>query len=599
MRVALRILAAQALRVRFAVSSGLVALASFASGYALMRSVEPLPLQSRDERAADLTSTAGHSQLVTDAQISRAPRAELLAAMAANQDELAQEHQLFVWIEALDAAGLRTLFHTSQLKELRENLKKLPADTIPYVLRTLIRRWLELDAAAMLAWLPRANIDFPESEEPVYQIIAAVAQSRPGKAVEFLAQLAPGQFRERVADQLFEQLATSDPKSAREFLRRFSDSEISGASHRGFQKGLCRSDPLAAIALAKAIPDEKEREAALQMLGRDLERHSPAVIAEVFRSFGARDPTLTLTLLADVDPKRAAQAVGELLANRSSDQRQPNRWSYVSIAGKEFGRTAPREAVAWALALPDDVRSQALAAVSSGWARINPREALLYLDEHLPRQSEHLPGEGASRSDPRIAAFQEWVRADDTAARSWADALPRGDLRNAAQAALLLNLAHQAGRSDEVLRRANTLAPEEFKTVALEITQALAHHDARATVDWALQLARKTEAFETVEISVEHWFVSDPHAAAAWVEALPPGSARDAGAAACARIAISLDAMSASEWVEQIGDRQRRETAAQQVATEWKKRDAAAADGWLAAILSRDPNSSAAGSALR
>ncbi len=571
--------------MRFPLSLGLIATASFAGGYALMRSVEALPQDSASEARANPATASTRPPLAPAAQSSSAPVQDLLAAMVENDDEFTQEHQLFVAIQGLDAAEFRTLFATHEGAERRQQLEKLPADLRFHVLQSLTRRWLELDAPAMLAWLPRAKIDFPGRNGNVHEIIKAVAETRPEKAVEYVSNLPMDEFRESIASALFEQLAAVDPESARAFLRRFPDPAASAAPRYGYRKGLARSDPLAAIAFAKTIPEEPQRTAALQSIGNDLEQQPSAVVAEVCRNLEeSYTRRATLQKFAEFDPARAAEAAADLLATPPPNERPYDRQDYVSVAGKEFGRVAPAEAVAWALSLTDDVRSSALEAVSSGWAQINPKEALFYLDALPPETFEAAPRGPAFRQDPRLAAFQEWVRADDTAARIWADALPPGDLRRGAQGALILNLAHIGSRSEELMRELSALAPEEFKAVALEVAQSLAFKDASAAVDWAFQVAQTRQEYEPMEISVEHWFVADPQAAASWVEALPPGPTRDAAAAACARLAISLDAISASSWVAQIADPQRREATAQQVAAEWKKRDAEAAEAWLSRI---------------
>jgi hypothetical protein len=185
--------------------------------------------------------------------------------------------------------------------------------------------------------------------------------------------------------------------------------------------------------------------------------------------------------------------------------------------------------------------------------------------------------------DPRKPALQAWLQKDARAALEWLDALPPGDQKDSLVARSLCTLAKE-GQYQEVNRRWANLTDQQLDAVAKTLAEAYAAQDPKQAADWATDVARQRGRLEPMQTAVEYWMLKDPAGAGSWVQALPEGSFRDTGAAACAHVAAMGNVNDAVTWVSQISDESKRIAAAEIVAKEWAVRDSPAATAWLKSL---------------
>jgi hypothetical protein len=561
--------------MRFAGLFSLVVVLSFAAGYALVNPAAPQIKTATLRPQLDAKSTA---VLAAEPDTLPARRVDLFESLTPKDDQLAQAHAIRATIETLGASELRALFEPPGSDDLPKRLHDLPNDLYPSVFQDLVRRWLDVDEAAVLAWLPQAPRYFPKGSARLHLILGAVAERDAEAALDVARRHPESGYRDSLVHSLFEQLAKENPARARALFARVEDDpKVREAAENGYQRGLFATDPAAEINALKTAPEGEGKTNVFVIIAKMGEQTPAAILAACRVIDEPSDRSGALSQLATWNPVGAAHVAEEVLAAFPNDPVE-SRKSYVSSAAYAWARTNESQATAWALSLPEELRASALGRIAASLADIDPSAGSQYFGKLVRADSQDVPAPPSA--EDRAALFDEWMFADAASARAWADGLPPGEVRNAMQAKVLIEDARR-GHAEDVLRRAAALPIAQAKTVALLAAQSLAGQNGQRAADAMLEFARSTHEHEPLEVAVERWFSYDSQSAAAWVEQLPSGPARDAAAAACARVAVGVDAEAATAWVEQISDASRRMQAAEIVATEWKKRDALAAEAWL------------------
>jgi hypothetical protein len=569
---------------------GVAAVVGFASGFSIFR-----PESASNPVAPTNEPTAANSSLSHDARVAAPsfgtvtpPDGALLAAMEREPDEIKQGAALYVAVSRLDATAIRALFELPQNDAFKKHLSSLPEQLREALWRGLIERWLEVDEAAALAWLPHAQDSMADAKKELPWIFRAFASASPDAAEAFVRSVADMSQRKEFARQLIDTLAAKNPGRARDWFAHFPEPELQEAIQRGYRRGLSRNDPRAALALAQTLPDSPERKELQDWIKADAAERGPALALEIDRALDGKRSLQRLQSLTESDPISAARVIGEMLANPETEETANDRSDLAYAAAAALARADPAKACAWAATLPEELRAVAFLPIAGIWSDYQPKEALLWFHEQYRADLEHFPVRAEIYKDSQTQALSQWLGADPTAALAWLDTLPDRDLRSRLQAGVLPTLARN-GNFDEIERRWSGVPAEMFKSVARDMAGSLALVEPERTVAWARQVAEQRQDGEPFEIAIEQWFLKEPQTVAPWVEALPAGLLRDAGAAACARVAIALDAPAAVEWVAQIADAKARRAAAEAIVTTWRRRDPKAADAWLAAQRGAQP----------
>jgi hypothetical protein len=168
-----------------------------------------------------------------------------------------------------------------------------------------------------------------------------------------------------------------------------------------------------------------------------------------------------------------------------------------------------------------------------------------------------------------------WESADPDSARAWVDALPAGNVKNTLLSVRAIEMANGDGWT-MALNLPN--GGPRNNAINLLIQRWPASDAASATPVFLNTLADQP-ALQTTAISsaVSAWLNQDEQAASQWVSSLPPGTARDAGAAQVVTAALKNDPATAFNWAVSIGAAAQRNTQISRVVTQWAAKDPAAA----------------------
>lgn len=399
---------------------------------------------------------------------------------------------------------------------------------------TLLQGWAETDPEAALAYLRR----MPRGAEfslGLRIVLHALATRDIERALRLAAELAGTREDRAIYSELFSRMAQADAATAIQRLALVPSGEGRANALRAVADAWARSDPAAALAWARSLPDE-DRPPAMETVLRELTEREPARAIELAQqtlSGPALERTVfeALRRLAAADPREAAGLVrllppGEMQTLVAVDVAG-------SLAGQDVGA-----ALAWVDTLPaGPAQSLALNQVIAHWARRDPAGAGRHvaalppgpLQEGAALQlgaiwgaepaaalawSGTLP-EGKTRRDAVAAIVSGWAQREPEAATRWTAAQPAGAVSSAAfEGALSYWILQDAPAVREFVRE---LAGDVQVRAATAIAPALAQKDPLATLAWAESLPLPPARDAARAAAFARWRGNAPAAADAWL----------------------------------------------------------------------------------
>ncbi|HEX2749302.1 MAG TPA: hypothetical protein VHM91_14940 [Verrucomicrobiales bacterium] len=303
--------------------------------------------------------------------------------------------------------------------------------------------------------------------------------------------------------------------------------------------------------------------------------NAPAALAMIRENVGGGMESMRyMSMLAykwgEVDP---ATAMAEL---SKGDDRGGRMGQTVALAG--WAAKDPQGAIAWLAAYEGDAREKEWMGMSliNGLARSSPEEAMKY--------ALTIKDEG-SRTRAAESIAREMIRSGGTEkATAWLATITDADMKKGAFQTV----------SDQLLRSDPAKAAEFIKQHANEdyargavasLANNLAKKDVQQGLDFAGTLTGQSQARAYGSV-ISEWLDQNKGAGAAdaakYVEAMPAGANKDAGARELARQAMRQDPLTAIEWAKSIQDTETRSETLVEAGRRYMREDQAAASAWLA-----------------
>jgi len=218
---------------------------------------------------------------------------------------------------------------------------------------------------------------------------------------------------------LLEELAAVDPLRALALARAESDLPLREKFLFAVLYAWARSDPGAAAAQARALPEVDRVNAVTAVLTGAV--HSPATAVRLTEQLCRDDPArareygyAVIAALAQVGEYRTAVRFAESARGVATGENE-DRLKWIQSAFSHWARQEPEYAALATLGLTDaGSRYEALLAVVADWVRIDP-EGLTEFVQHLPA--------GADRTNTLGEALRLWVSNNPKAASAWIDRL--------------------------------------------------------------------------------------------------------------------------------------------------------------------------------
>ncbi len=297
------------------------------------------------------------------------------------------------------------------------------------------------------------------------------------------------------------------------------------------------------------------------------------------------DPEAALASLANVDLKKQGDAPISVLSAIVADDPERARawledpenamarypWIGQFLAGavaKEWVRTDPDAALAWAVGLPDSQQAGAYSGVLGSLAMTDPANAAeraLALQDNGARS--HILGEIA----------EVWAARDPAAASAWAMGL-EGSAREATMGKILGTMARSdpAGAASRVGEMG-----ESGGAYVLPVVESWSQQDPAAAAAWTLKQPANNNSGRALGTALWHWTTREPEAASQWLADQPADPVLDGGIAGLSKAATGIDPGAATQWANSISDPALRETMVTSSLGAWRKADPGAANRWV------------------
>lgn len=355
-------------------------------------------------------------------------------------------------------------------------------------------------------------------------------------------------------------LSQPDPMSRMQALLAYIDT-LSGAEIPAALEALRKTSPewdpeakmLAHILLTRWAQDDPDA--------------AYASLASINPKKNGSDATSILASLASMDPQRAAAWLADP-ANTLANLPWMGQFLAGSVA-KEWVRTDPDAALAWASSLPESQRSGAYSGVLGTLAASDPeRASTIAMTLSADASRTHIVGEIA----------KSWARSSPEAALAWAQSLEGRD-RGAAMNEALGTWAQQT--PDEAAAfLTNLSASESIDPYITRIAGAWSSQSPADAAKWVTSQAAGSGRTEAMGHVAWNWTNADPVAASTWLGEQPAGPDRDNAIGGLAKAAFPSDPAGALNWAAEISNENSRTEAMNRGLREWSKRDPEAAHQW-------------------
>ncbi len=284
------------------------------------------------------------------------------------------------------------------------------------------------------------------------------------------------------------------------------------------------------------------------------------------RGFGT---VTVLASLASKDPQAAAKFFND---PDNPILKMPRVGSFAALGvAREWSRTDPTGAMAWAKSLPEDSRAGAYSGLVGGMMGEDPLAATRTAKE-LP------PGEDRERLMGNIA--ETWGSKDPTAALAWATTL-EGEEKTEATKKALNGWANKDPKA--AAAHLATLPPAERDKYTGSIAGRWANRNPSEAAAWLTTQPEGDGRKEAMGSVMGTWSETEPEKASAWLVTQPSGASKDTGIVALANSQVKSDPEAALTWAETINDPTTRSLQLKANVRQWARRDAPAASRWVAA----------------
>jgi len=516
----------------------------------------------------------------------------VLAALRFKNDKLRCAHDLFAALQNFDASQFRLrASDRTGVTALLQECDKLPWEIRALLVEGVVERWVEVDRSAAMGWFEQNDDVFEKHQSLRRSVMEAFARKMPDETFAYALARPTAKEREEYVSIVMRTIADRDPNRASRWIERIQDEKLRNLATDSWRNGLAKAAPLAAADLALSMTDTTKAEAVWGAAVSEAERRGPAELSALAaKSHERRFLGPVAAAMSARDPQGAAQLANELLAKATPGEVRQASWQYLDAVTNAYVRKDSAAAAEWAAALPAGARAGALGIVAKSWAADDPQAALAWLEANSERLAIDKEKPLGQEADPRMAAFGSWLQRDEGAARAWSEGLPAGEMRNAAEAQLILLLA-QTGRGIEAAQRSAAFSADPAGEISSRVATELARTDPISAAKWAAELPAGKAQERAVTETVTRWTLQDPPAVRRWLEQFAPSEVRDRAIATYAGTLAIADPPTATPWVMQVSDPLRRTQAAQNLFWRWDLSDPAAARAWLRAVPGIDEES--------
>jgi uncharacterized membrane protein YgcG len=300
--------------------------------------------------------------------------------------------------------------------------------------------------------------------------------------------------------------------------------------------------------------------------------NAPAALAMIRENVSGMESMRYMGTLAykwgQVDPLTAMKELAK------GDERSGRMSQNVVLTG--WAATDPKAAMEWLNAYEGEGKDWLGMSIVNGMAKSDPEGALKYVSGLENKDDRTRGAETIAREMIRLGGAEKAV--------AWLNGLTDPDMKSGAFRTIAEQMMR--GDTDKAAEWIKTYAGEDYARDAVRnLSETLARKDPQEALKFANDLTGKAQS-SAINQAVNEWVRQNDGAgmadAAKYVESLPAGDNRDAGAQAIARQAVREDPQAAIAWANSIKNTEERADTLVDVARRYMFQDRDAAEAWLA-----------------
>ena len=523
-----------------------------------------------------------------DAKIER-----LVTGALRKGDGIERGSEVYLAIESLTADDCRRLVgNDAALKSVIEKFADADLQIGEQVVSGLIRRWLEFDREAAIAWLPRALDLIPKGKDAHHWIVNALATRLPEPLLALVPARRDAEERADIIEEALAKLAAGDPVKARAWVSNCVDRDDRLIAEKTLQRAIVRADPLRAVELAESTKDRSEAEALLNFAAMSAARMGPGILRQ-FANLPMKPWMMSeiIGVTALEDPEMAV----DLAIQSRGDDDDDDASGTLGSAFTALAKRDPSRCLERLEGLQGRDLAAAVSAIGYMWAAYDPKAALSWLAERSPAERNNINMQMGDRpKDVLVFGFAEWMENAPEEARAWADSLPPGAASDLLQIEVARALT-DSGQPAEATQLLARLGKAAKPAVVEQVASSWARRDPKSAAEWAIACEPGPAQNRALAGVVGTWANQDQPAVEQWLSQFPPGEARDRSIMAFLWRAnawtVSREQRTAEfdAWFSLIGDPWHRAEAARSSFWNRGSSDRAAARAWLSSLENVDP----------
>lgn len=410
-------------------------------------------------------------------------------------------------------------------------------------------------------WYGQAKASASAEARTLVRIQQAVAEAKAGSAKESAASTRVPMPRGISGDNLADIFSSPGPLDRFQGIFAFVqglpaariEEEILKA-REAMQAGNFDADRMFAMHLLMTRYGLEEPQKAMAWLGgQDM----------MTRGFGT---VTVLASMASKDPQAAAKFFSD---PENPILKVPRMGSFAALGlAREWSRTDPAGALAWAKTLPEESRAGAYTGVVGGMMTEDPKAAIRTAQE-LP------PGEDRERLMGNLS--ESWANRDPEAALKWAGTL-EGEEKSEATRKALNGWASRDPKAASAY--VATLPPEQRDAAVGTVAGRWANQNPAEAATWLSGQAEGDGKKDAMGSVMNSWTAMEPEKASAWLRDQPEGVSKDQGIVSLANSQMKSDPEAAMTWASTISNPATRSLQMKTNMRQWARRDAGAASAW-------------------
>jgi RNA polymerase sigma factor (sigma-70 family) len=395
-------------------------------------------------------------------------------------------------------AWYSSIYRAWAVKDLTSALaaaEKLPSGELKnQTLSAVIASWAVTDPTAAAGYIG-AMPPSPLRKALISQVAQAWGDAKPEQAAEWVSTLSNSRERWQAASYMVQGFAAADPKTAAQFVQtHFSESPDYLRPWTIVSEQFAKKDLKGAVEWMKQIPSESLRAVAFNSLATEWAHSDPAAAAAFART------------LPNEDPNSAGLSEAERIL--ASDRKLANERVLQSII-TEWSHQDPKAALKSVEQFPDSNQGTHLNTALRTWAKSNPQEAARYVAADM--------ASGDLQMSAAAAVASVWATSDPLTAAEWVIRFPDGSVKERAMSGLVSSWAASDVSKAENWLSSQTANQIPAETIASFVAAASKSAPAVAA-NWSERLPPGAQQDALVNLVAGTWSGIDSAACTAWIQ---------------------------------------------------------------------------------